>query len=310
VVPADRVATEPIPVVTSATAAAAVRGRPTDATSVTAVLDGPEASAGRAAPATVPRAGRSAKRELAAAARERRRYERQEVRRFTRRSRRRRITWAVVVGAVVALVAVIGVGAYSPLMALREVRVEGAQRIPAAEVQAALAGVLGTPLPLIESGEVHAALAAFPLIETYATEMIPPGTLVVRIAERTPVGVIDTGAGLELVDAAGVVIERPSERPEGHPLIEVEGGVADEGFRAVASVVRSLPAEVRTQLTRATAATADDVRLELAGGASVVWGSAEDSVLKATVLAALMRAAPPDTVAFYDVSAPTSPVTE
>ena len=311
VVPADRVATEPIPVVTSATAAtgntAAVHVEPSVSTSV---LDGPETSVGRAAPTTAPLDGRSAKRELAAAARERRRYERQEVRRFTKRSRRRRITWAVVGGAVVALVAVIGVGAYSPLMALREVRVEGAQRIPAAEVQAAFAGVIGTPLPLIDSGEVQAALEAFPLIETYATETIPPGTLVVRIVERTPVGVIDTGSGLELVDAAGVVIERPEERPEGQPLIEVEGGVADEGFRAVAAVVRSLPADVRAQLTRATAATADDVGLELAGGASVVWGSAEDSALKATVLAALMRAAPPDSVALYDVSAPTSPVTE
>jgi len=67
---------------------------------------------------------------------------------------------------------------------------------------------------------------------------------------------------------------------------------------------------VRGQLTGATAATADDVRLELAGGASVVWGSAEDSALKATVLATLMRAAPPDTVAQYDVSAPSSPVTQ
>ncbi len=62
--------------------------------------------------------------------------------------------------------------------------------------------------------------------------------------------------------------------------------------------------------TRSTAATADDVTLELAGGAQVVWGSAEDSALKATVLAALMRAAPPDTVSQYDVSAPSSPVTE
>ena len=231
------------------------------------------------------------------------------MRRFTKRSRRRRITWAVVVGALLALVAVVGVGAYSPLMALRDVRVEGAQRIPAAEVQAAFADVIGTPLPLIDSAEVHAALARFPLIETYSTETVPPGTLVVRIVERTPVGVIDTGSGLELVDAAGVVIDRPEELPAGQPLIEVDGGVADEGFRAVAAVVRSLPADVRGQLTGATAATADDVRLELAGGASVVWGSAEDSALKATVLASLMRAAPPDTVSQYDVSAPSSPVT-
>ena len=262
-----------------------------------------------AAPPT-PGDAKAAKRALAAAARERRRYERQEVRRFTKRSRRRRITWMVVVGSLVALVAVVGIGAYSPLMALRDVRIEGAQRIPAADVQAAFDGVLGTPLPLIDSAEVHAALAGFPLIETYSTETIPPGTLVVRIVERTPVGVIDTGSGLELVDAAGVVIDRPDAVPEGQPMIEVDGGIADEGFRAVAAVVRSLPADVRSQLVRATAATADDVRLELAGGASVVWGSAEDSALKATVLATLMRAAPPDTVSQYDVSAPSSPVTE
>ncbi|MEV1130635.1 cell division protein FtsQ/DivIB [Agromyces sp. NPDC049794] len=279
---ADRVATEPIPVVAASVA--------------------PERTG-------VPRDARAAKRALKAAARERRRYERQEVRRFTKRSRRRRITWAVAVGSILALVAVVAAAAYSPLMALREVRVEGAQRIPSGEVQAAFDGVLGTPLPLIESSEVHAALSEFPLIETYATETIPPGTLVVRIVERTPVGVIDTESGLELVDAAGVVIERPDERPEGQPLIEVEGGVADEGFRAVAGVVRTLPPEVRAQLTRATAETVDDVRLELAGGATVVWGSAEESAFKATVLAALMRGAPPDEVAVYDVSAPSSPVT-
>ncbi len=257
-----------------------------------------------------PHDARSARRAVAAAARERRRYERQEVRRFTKRSRRRRIAWAVGVGSVVALVAVIGIGAYSPLMALREVRVEGAQRIPAADVQGAFAEAMGTPLPLIDPGDVHAALARFPLIETYSTEAVPPGTLVVRLVERTPIGVLDTGSGLELVDAAGVVIERPDERPAGQPLIEVEGGVADEGFRAVAAVVRSLPPDVRAQLARATAATVDDVRLELEGGASVVWGSAEDSAMKGDVLGALMRAAPPDTVSLYDVSAPTSPVTE
>jgi cell division protein FtsQ len=292
---ADRVTTEPIPIVATAT--------------TTSVIDPPGASAAPVESTPVPRDARSARRALAAAARDRRRYERQEVRRFTKRSRRRRITWAVVIGSIVALVAVIGIGAYSPMMALREVRVEGAQRIPAADVQAAFADLMDTPLPLIDGNEVQAALERFPLIETYAVETIPPGTLVVRILERTPVGVIDTGSGLELVDGAGVVIDRPDERPDGQPLIEVDGGIAGEGFRAVAAVVRSLPDDVRVQLTRATAQTADDVHLELAGGASVVWGSSEDSPLKATVLAALMRAAPPDSVSLYDVSAPTSPVT-
>ena len=322
---ADRTGTEPIAIVAGADArmsrgAADGGTATTSSASVTEVLpdlprtldpdgsgDGTTPDAGSAP--DVPRSPRAAKRALAAAARERRRYERQEVRRFTKRSRRRRITWVVAIGAVLAVLAIVGIGAYSPLMALREVRVEGAQRIPAAEVQGAFAPLMGTPLTLIDGAEVHAALTRFPLIETYATETIPPGTLVVRIVERTPVGVIDTGSGLELVDGAGVVIERPTERPAGQPLIEVEGGVADAGFRAVAGVVRSLPPEVRAQLVGATADTVDDVRLELEGGASVVWGSAEDSTFKADVLARLMLAAPPDSVSQYDVSAPSSPVT-
>ncbi|WP_448809829.1 FtsQ-type POTRA domain-containing protein [Agromyces bauzanensis] len=308
---ADRVDTEPITVVAAsamARRAPATSGAVADpaATDVLERLPAPAVS--EQASDDLPSDPRAAKRALAAAARERRRYERQEVRRFTKRSRRRRITWAVAVGSILVLVAVVAGVAYSPLMALREVRIEGAQRIPAADLQATFVDLMGTPLTLIDSGEVHSALSEFPLIETYSTETIPPDTLVVRIVERTPVGVIDTGSGLELVDAAGVVIERPEARPDGQPLIEVEGGVADKGFRAVAGVVRSLPADVRAQLTRASAATADDVRLELVGGASVVWGSSEDSALKATVLAALMRAAPPDTVSLYDVSAPTSPV--
>lgn len=315
---ADRVSTEPVPIVAQPRAAESRAQR--NAETATSVADLPDAAsrlaettpiggaAWTASAPALPNDARAARRAVAAAARARRRYERQEVRRFTKRSRRRRLTWAVVGATLAGLVAVVAIGAYSPLMALRDVRVEGASRVPAAEVQAAFADVMGTPLPLIDSAAVREALSTFPLIETYSTETIPPGTLVVRIVERTPIGVIDTGDGLELVDAAGVVIERPETRPEGQPLIHVEGGVAAEGFRAIAAVVRSVPPEVRAQLTAASAATTDDVRLELAGGASVVWGSAEDSTRKADVLAALMRAAPPDSVSLYDVSAPTSPV--
>lgn len=252
---------------------------------------------------------KAARRALAAAERDRRRYEKQEVRRFTKRSRRRRLVWSIVGGAVALLVVVVVGGAYSPLMALREVRVEGASRIPAEQIVAAFDEQLGTPLPLVTRDEVHAALADFGLIETYSTETIPPGTLVVRIVERTPVGVIETARGLELVDAAGVVLDRPEQRPDGQPLIETPGGTSSDGFRAVAAVVRSLPIEVRAQLVGASAETADDVRLELVGGVPVVWGSASDSGTKAAVLSRLMGVAPPDSVAGYDVSSPESAVT-
>ncbi|MGX5697281.1 FtsQ-type POTRA domain-containing protein [Agromyces soli] len=251
---------------------------------------------------------RAARKALAAAERARRRYERHEVRRFTVRSRRRRLAWIVGTGAVVLLVAGVLGAAYSPLMALREVRVEGASRIPAEQLVAAFGDELGTPLPLISSAEVQEALRAFPLIETYSTELVPPGTLIVRVVERTPIGVVQTDDGLELVDAAGVVIDRPAEQPEGQPLIET-AGTSSAGFRAAAGVVRALPPEVRGQLARVTAETKDDVRLVLTSGATVVWGSPEESIEKAAVLARLMQAAPPDTVSGYDVSSTGNAVT-
>lgn len=252
---------------------------------------------------------REAKRALRRAEAARRKYERAEVRRFTKHARRRRLAWLIGGGSVVLLAVVVVVAAYSPLMALREIRVEGASRLDANEIRASLEGELGTPLPLVDGGEVHRALSGFSLIERYSTESIPPDTLVVRIVEREPVGVLESNGGFAVVDAAGVVMERAEAMPDGLPRIDAEGGIAGDGFAAATGVIRSLPAEMRSALVSVTATTADDVRFELAGGTEVVWGGVRESGLKAEVLANLMRVAPPETVSRYDVSSPESPVT-
>ncbi len=230
------------------------------------------------------------------------------MRRFTWRTRRRRMIWGVVVGASLALVAFVVVGTYSPLMALRTIEVVGANRIPADRIQGALADQMGTPLPLVDESKIKADLADFPLIRSYVTESRPPGTLVVRIVEREPVGVLASAAGFDLVDAAGVVIQRGKERPPGYPVIEARAGVGSRGFTAAAEVVAALPEGIRSQLDSVMAATKDDVTLTLTGGSRVVWGSAEKSEYKAVVLSALMVSAPVGTVSEYDVSSPDSAV--
>lgn len=301
----DQTLTEPIRLPVEKRSASA---GPPSAPSDPPVAPSPASAPAPRKPGDSARDVRAARRALAAAERRRRRYERDEVRRFTKRSRLRRMTWIVGVASVAAL-ALLAVGvAYSPLMALREVRVEGASRVPAADVRAAFDDRLGTPLPLIAADEVRRTLSEFPLIETYSTESVPPGTLVVRIVERTPVGIVETSSGLVSADAAGVVVERHDAPPEGLPLVSAEGGLDGDAYRAAGAVLRSLPAELRAGVARVTADTPDDVRLELGAGAVVVWGNADESSTKAAVLERLMAAAPPDEVAGYDVSAPLSPV--
>lgn len=244
-------------------------------------------------------------RDVWAAARARRRALRAEVRRFTVRQRRRRITWAVSGAAIVLLVLGSVGAAYSPLFAVERVRVVGTSQLPAAAVEDALAGQLGRPLPLVDSSEVKAALVAFPLVESYTLEARPPHDLVVRIVERTPIGTLSSAAGFTLVDAAGVALSTTPNKPKGYPEITVPGGITSKAFAALGMVFRSLPDDIREQVTAMSATSPHDVTLTLGKtGTDVVWGDATESARKAIVLQSIMTSQPPDEVSEYDVSSP------
>ena len=239
------------------------------------------------------------------ASRARRRALRAEVRRFTVRSRRRRAVWIGAGAALVVLVLGTLGAAYSPLFAVERISVVGAEALDAAEVEAALADQLGTPLPLVDDSAVKEALVRFPLIETYSLEAQPPHDLVLRIVERTPVGVIESPAGYTLVDAAGVALSTTAKPPTGQPVIDVPGGTQTPAFEAIGLVMRSLPDALRPQVTAVRATSRDDVTLTLGGtGTTIVWGGADESAMKAVVLEKLMASQPPDEVNRYDVSSP------
>lgn len=235
------------------------------------------------------------------AARARRKALKSEIRRFTQRSRRRRMIWWGALGSLALLVGGSALAAYSPLFAVEEITVVGASTLDPEVIEEALSDQVGTPLALVDASEVKAALMAFPLIETYALEAKPPHELTVRIVERTPIGVIASDAGYTLVDAAGVVLSTTDSQPEGQPLLEIDGGTDSAAFEAAGLVVRSLPDDLRSRLTRVQASSADDVTLTL-GDITVVWGSAEDSGEKVLALEGLIAAAP-DAKSF-DVSSP------
>jgi cell division protein FtsQ len=202
------------------------------------------------------------------------------------------------------------VAVYSPLLALKTLRIEGASSVSAAEIRSALADQIGTPLALVDFGKIKAELAQFPLIRSYVTEAVPPNTLVVHIVERTPLGVIATAGGFTVVDAAGVTLSHATERPPKLPLIDSGStNTASTAFRAAVSVLLALPTSVSSKVDTVTARTKDDVTLVLDGvGQRVVWGSADRSAVKARVLADLISHQDANAVVEYDVSAPNSAV--
>ena len=247
---------------------------------------------------------------LRSASASRARTEREEVRRFTRHTRRRRsilVSALVLVGATLAALAVV---LFTPLLSVREVRVEGAG-VDQAAIHDALVDLEGTPLTLVGDSSVADRLASFVDVQSWSTRVDPPGTLVVEIVPRTPVGVVTDDVGRPVVvDAAGVALTL-DPASAGVPTLGLGGASIDsEPFRSAAAVSAALPADFRATVRTIEAHSTDDVRLTLSNGTSVVWGSADQSTRKAQVLAALVAAiGPAGRVSQYDVSSPEAPVT-
>jgi cell division protein FtsQ len=258
--------------------------------------------------ATEASAARQDRRKLRKAASARRKFERSEVRRFTKRTRHRRAAWVTIAAIVASLAVVLAVAVYSPILALREITVDGTNRVSTEEVTAALDDQLGTPLALIDFGEIRSELAAFPLIRSYVTETVPPNTLRIHVVEREAIGTVERRGSFEQVDPAGVVVASSSERPAG-PLIDVSGTGTDTAvFASAVEVLLTMPQAVLDRIDVISARTADNVRLTLRDtGSTVAWGSADDSELKGQVLARMLER-PECAGQVVDVTAPLAPI--
>jgi cell division protein FtsQ len=225
-----------------------------------------------------------------AAERAKQRAARSEARRFTRGTRRRRLTVLSAIGMVVLLIGVLAVAVFSPILALRTIRVEGTSAIPASSVTQALSSQLGTPLALLDDTTMRRELSRIILIRSYVTEVVPPNTLVVRIVERRAIGVLRKGSSYEQVDPAGVVLAT-SATPAGLPVIQIgSAGVDSPGFAAAVKVLLAMPASVLAEVGSISATTLDNVSLTLTQGTHTVeWGSSDQSDLKARALAILLK---------------------
>jgi cell division protein FtsQ len=245
-----------------------------------------------------------------AATRDRKRFEREEVKRFTRRSRVRRRLIVVAIAAVVSLFGVVAIAVFSPLMAVDSIEIRGAERIDKEAVLSALDGQRGVPLALIDAAAIERDLAGFALIQSYSTEAKPPHTLVVSIVEREPIGVVADGSTFAVVDPAGVVVDSVRERPNDLPEIQAgEASTGNRAFRSAVAVLLALPVELRSRVSVITASTNDDVEFALSGGTQTVrWGSVDRSEYKSRVFAALFATQKKSADIQYDVSSPDAPV--
>ena len=227
-------------------------------------------------------------------------------RRRARAKLRRRLTIAGMVAGVLALIgAVVWVVLGSPWLAATQVRVAGNKLLTTDQVVQAAAVPLGGALFSVDTEAAEQrVLAALPAVATADVGRAWPDTVTVAITEATPSIVLSLPGNWVWVTADGRSFHATPERPEG--ILEARGNLADEEVLVtLARVADALPEQVRGQATAIVAQSVDSVVVELTDDRKVVWGSAEESELKGSVLVPLLEVDASE----FDVSAPTHPTT-
>ena len=194
---------------------------------------------------------------------------------------------------------------FSSVVTVREVAVHGNQTVTAVRVRAVAKAPMGRQLARVDLGSIQARVETIPAVKSVSVSRSWPHTVSIAITERTPVAVVDRGAGLQAVDQDGVLFGGYAKRPDNLPLVVTAPDVKAEALAEAAHVVASLRSDIAAKVDRIEVETVDRITLHLTGGRTVMWGSAEQSDQKAAVLAVLLG----QDAQQIDVSVPGRPTT-
>jgi cell division protein FtsQ len=219
---------------------------------------------------------------------------------------RRWLTWRYLLAGLLVLALVVGsvwLVYFSSYLALKSADVAGTRHLTKAEVLAAADLPVGDPLARVDADAIARRVRAMAYVKSVEVTREWPDKLRIDITERTAVAVVDLGGTLRGLDAGGVVFSTYRKAPPGLPVVQVSGDPDQNALREAARVIAALPASLSSKVDHLEVATVDQISLALTGGKTVVWGSADQSELKAEVIGPLLKQ--PGSV--YDVSAPGQP---
>jgi cell division protein FtsQ len=194
---------------------------------------------------------------------------------------------------------------FSSVVTVRDVSVRGNQTMSSIRVEAVARAPMGTQLARVDLAAIQARVEALPAVKSVSVSRSWPHTIAISITERTPVAVVDRGAGLQAVDEEGVLFGSYAHQPDDLPLIATAPDVKAEALAEAARVVTSLRSDIAGRVDRVDVQSVDRIKLVLNGGRTVMWGSAEESAQKAAVLAVLLEQPGSE----IDVSVPGRPTT-
>ncbi|MFJ6418216.1 cell division protein FtsQ/DivIB [Paeniglutamicibacter sp. NPDC091659] len=226
---------------------------------------------------------------------------------------RTRKRWIIGVSVVAALVvSLVLVLSFSPILAIKNIQVEGNSLVKEKDLQRALEPLQGVPLARVGTGRVMDLLGGQPAVKDAIVQAEVPDTLRIQIIEHHPVAVLTEGAKRSLVGPEGQVLAvlGAKDKPK-LPTVKANAVIKNpKVFSMLTKVLSELPDTLLATVDHATATSKDFIELKLKDGTLVIWGNDQESTLKIKVLEALLGA-PKDKkspIKVYDISSPQHPV--
>lgn len=231
---------------------------------------------------------------------------------FTMRGVNRRKQLLVVGGSLVASIVLVLIVLASPLVAVRNIDVEGAKYANATLIETVSKSLRGKSVLTVDTNAAQKLLETDPWIESVRIKTYLPSRAVIEINERVPVawflGVDNQG---RVIDQDGRVLAVVNGRPTEYMLIDgigpnlIAGAIASESYKAAAQLAMSLPDEIRPVVKNMGVNGPNQVTMTLLTGAVVKFGEPVDLRNKLVNVVVILRRQDINQIAGIDVSSGT-----
>lgn len=191
------------------------------------------------------------------------------------RWRRGALAFVIVIGVSLVLAVSIDFLFFSPAMLLHPGRVEirGARYVSRAQVLAVFSGDMGRSVLRVPLAHRLSALESIPWVSHATVERVLPDSIVVQIEERAPLAYYHAQGEMKLIDADGVVLDRPAGVNFNLPVVAgldpalppEERARRMQQFADFLNAIETVRPGASGEVSEANLSSPDDVQVTLAG---------------------------------------------
>jgi len=197
-----------------------------------------------------------------------------------RRSRMPWLFWLIGIFIVVAWWALY----QSRLFLIEDIKVVGTHRLSSERVMQMANVRLGEPLISANPKSVSQNLSNIPQIKSARVERGWPHSVLITVTERSPVALVKSGAGFNLIDDEGMLAGKTDHPPKKMRVISATPNTP--AMKAAVQIALAIPA--KWKVASISAANSNSVIVQLTRGQSIAFGSGDQAKLKIKVVGSLL----------------------